>query len=281
MKKILITGAMGRVGAALVKLLDCRKYEVLATDISEVDVTNEDDVYRYISLTHPDVIINCAGMTDVEECEKNVEQAYKVNAIGARNLAVEAQNIDAKLIQISTDDVFDYKSEVPYNEFDTTHPKTIYGKSKYAGECMVSGLMTRYVIIRSSWIYGTGIDFVSHVLSSVGKEKKLEVPNNKYASPTSAKELAKIIIKFIENNKYGLYHAVCKGSCSRYDFAKEILRLSGKINKIELCPVIESEGKRPDYSVLDNLMLRISDIPEPIEWRTALAEYIKEIGADK
>ena len=134
MKNVWIVGASGHVGTALTELLDCMKYKMFFTDSTEVDVTNRQLVHLYITRIRPDVIINCAGITNMEECEKNPELAYAVNAIGARNLAVEAQAIEAKLIQLSTDDVFDGKLDRAYNEFDTPNPQTVYGKSKYAGE---------------------------------------------------------------------------------------------------------------------------------------------------
>lgn len=278
MKKVWITGASGHIGTALMKFLDCTKYRIHATDISEVDITNLEEVHNYMNICRPDVVINCAGMTDVEECAKNIDEAYRVNAIGVRNIAVAAQTMDAKLIQISTDDVFDMKSDHPYNEFDRAYPKTVYGKSKYAGEQLAFQLMNQCIIIRSSWVYGIGRDFVSEVLGNVGKMERMEVPNNRYAVPTSAQELAKVIIQFIDSDECGIYHAVCKGSCSRYEFAKEILKIAGKASEMEIVPVLSEDVSRPEYSVLDNMMLRISGLQEPKEWKEALKEYIEETG---
>mgnify|MGYP000529739236 CR=1 FL=1 len=127
------------------------EYQLLPTDIHEVDITKIDEVTQFVYVNRPDVIINCAGMTDVAECEKNIDEAYRVNAIGVRNVALAANDIDAKVIQISTDDVFDKESRIPYNEFDTVHPRTIYGKSKETGEKILTQLLNRFVIIRSSW----------------------------------------------------------------------------------------------------------------------------------
>lgn len=145
-----------------------------------------------------------------------------------RNVALAANDIDAKVIQISTDDVFDKESRIPYNEFDTVHPRTIYGKSKEAGEKILTQLLNRFVIIRSSWIYGIGRDFVDEVLRNAAKGGTMEVPNNQYAAPTSAFELARVICHFIDSEEYGLYHVVCPGSCSRYEFARTILEYTGK-----------------------------------------------------
>lgn len=278
MKKIWITGAEGHIGTALLDLLEGVEYQLLPTDIKEVDITKIDEVTQFVHVNRPDVVINCAGLTDVQECENNVDEAYRVNAIGVRNVALAANEVNAKVIQISTDDVFDKESRIPYNEFDNVHPKTIYGKSKEAGEKILTQLLNRFVIIRSSWIYGIGRDFVDEVLRNVGQGKKMEVPNNQYAAPTSAKELAKVIRYFIDNEEYGLYHVVCPGSCSRYEFARTILEYSGKAGELDLYPVVIEDSARPTYSVLDNMMLRLTGIEEPKDWKAALKEYLDETG---
>lgn len=278
MKKIWITGAEGHIGTALLDLLEGVEYQLLPTDIEEVDITKIDEVTQFVHVNRPDVVINCAGLTDVQECENNVDEAYRVNAIGVRNVALAANEVNAKVIQISTDDVFDKESRIPYNEFDNVHPRTIYGKSKEAGEKILTQLLNRFVIIRSSWIYGIGRDFVDEVLRNVGQGKTMEVPNNQYAAPTSAKELAKVIRYFIDNEEYGLYHVVCPGSCSRYEFARTILEYSGKAGELDLYPVVIEDSARPTYSVLDNMMLRLTGIEEPKEWKTALKEYLDETG---
>ena len=278
MKKIWITGAEGHIGTALIDLLEGVEYQLLPTDINEVDITKIDEVTQFVHVNRPDVVINCAGLTDVQECENNVDEAYRVNAIGVRNVALAANEVNAKVIQISIDDVFDKESRIPYNEFDNVHPRTIYGKSKEAGEKILTQLLNRFVIIRSSWIYGIGRDFVDEVLRNVGQGKTMEVPNNQYAAPTSAKELAKVIRYFIDNEEYGLYHVVCPGSCSRYEFARTILEYSGKAGELDLYPVVIEDSARPTYSVLDNMMLRLTGIEEPKEWKTALKEYLDETG---
>ena len=278
MKKIWITGAEGHIGTALIDLLEGVEYQLLPTDINEVDITKIDEVTQFVHVNRPDVVINCAGLTDVQECENNVDEAYRVNAIGVRNVALAANEVNAKVIQISTDDVFDKESRVPYNEFDNVHPRTIYGKSKEAGEKILTQLLNRFVIIRSSWIYGIGRDFVDEVLRNVGQGKTMEVPNNQYAAPTSAKELAKVIRYFIDNEEYGLYHVVCPGSCSRYEFARTILEYSGKAGELDLYPVVIEDSARPTYSVLDNMMLRLTGIEEPKDWKAALKEYLDETG---
>ncbi|MCD7830145.1 MAG: dTDP-4-dehydrorhamnose reductase [Clostridiales bacterium] len=276
MKKIWIVGVKGHVGSALMELLNRKSYELLPTDKDQVDVTDRDEVRMFMQRNRPDVVINCAGITDPQVCEDNPDEAYRVNALGARNIAAEAEPVNCKVIQFSTDDVFDLNKSFPYTEFDVAMPNNVYGKSKYAGERMIVSLSTRYVIVRSSWVYGIGKDFVNTVLDAADSGAELRVPINQIACPTSASELAKVIKQFIDNDIYGIYHAVCKGSCSRYEFAQEVLRLTGKT--ANLVPVDSDHGMRPKYSVLDNMMLRLEGLEEPKEWKTALADYINETG---
>lgn len=278
MKNIWITGAEGHVGSALMKLLDCTKYRILGTDINEVDITHVDEVHAFMRRNRPDVVVNCAGLSDVATCAANPDEAYRVNALGARNLAAEVGMMNCKLIQISTDDVFDQTSLHPYNEFDTVHPVTVYGKSKWAGEQLVTELCKRHAIIRSSWVYGTGKDFINHVLEALETTKTLSVPCNQWASPTSAKELAKVIATFIDEDRFGRYHVVCTGYCNRYEYAREILKILGKTDELTLVPVDETTGVHSTYSVLDNMMLRLEGLPEPADWKTALKEYLTETG---
>lgn len=279
MEKIWISGAAGHVGSALVKLLDNRKYEFIATDKEEVDITDIDAVHSFCKINRPDIIINCSGLTDLQECESNPDLAYSVNAVGVRNIAQEAQEMGAKLIQISTDDVFGTTEQnSPLNEFDDIAPRSVYGKSKAAGEKFVRALMSRYVIIRSAWVYGTGKDYVSLVLDAVKNGETFKAPTNQFSNPTSAKELAKVMMKFIENDYYGTYHVVCKGVCSRYEYAKEILRITNNEDKISLEAYEDNSEHTQKYSVLDNMMIRITNIEEPADWKIALAEYLSETG---
>lgn len=272
--KIWITGANGQLGTAINSLLDQREVEILNTDKDEIDITNNQEVINFGDMNRPDVIINCAAMTDVEKCEKEVEKAYKVNALGARNISISARKTGARIVHMSTDDVFDGKSNVPYNEFDTANPQTIYGKSKLAGEKFVKEFAPKHIIIRSSWIYGQGNNFVTRMLEAAKTSDTITVPENQFGSPTSAVELAKLVIYLMDTAEYGLYHASCEGVCSRYEFAKEIFRLTGQ--SVNLVPTkIENKNTRPPYSALDNFMLRISGIYKMISWKEALEEYLK------
>ena len=237
MLKVWIVGANGQIGHALNNVLDPLEMEVLNTDLDELDITDTDNVLSFGSVNRPDVIINCAGITDTEECEKNPEHAYRVNALGARNLSIVARKCGAKIVQLSTDDVFDGQSKKPYTEFDDTNPLTVYGRSKRAGENYVKEFTHKHFIIRSNWVYGhQGNNFVNRVLEAADKGISLSVASDQFGSPTSAKDLARMIIYLIGTNEYGTYHVTCSGVCNRYEFAQEVLRLAGKNATLKSVP---------------------------------------------
>lgn len=279
MKRIWITGAQGHVGSALTQILDEVEYELFLTD-KDVDVTIIDEVVQFCKINRPDVIINCASLTGLAECSANSDEAYKVNALGVRNIALAANEINAKVILLSTDDVFGETGRKAMVEFDTPVPTTVYGKSKYAGEKMLTELMNRFVIIRSSWVYGIGRDYVSTVLDAVKNNEELVAAEDAYASPTSAAELAKVICYFIEHDEFGIYHAVCQGVCSRYEFANAILELSGNSGKIPVTKALSADIHSSGV-VLDNMMLRLSGLAQPGNWKDVLKEYIDTTGGDE
>ena len=278
MLKVWIVGSEGQIGEAINEMLNPLEIEALNTDKNELDITQTDEVLRFGEINRPDVIINCAGLTDVELCEKEPEHAFRVNALGARNLSIVARKTGAKMVQLSTDDVFDGFGKRPYTEFDDTNPITVYGKSKLAGEKYVKEFTHKHFIIRSNWVYGTGNNFVNRVLASADEGQALSVAEDQYGSPTSARDLARIILYLIRTNEYGTYHATCKGVCSRYEFAKEVLRLSGKKEQLNPVPTPQSDlsSARPAYAVLDNFILRIIDVYDMPDWKESLAEFMKE-----
>ena len=280
MQKIWICGAKGQIGRAINEVIDKLEYKILDTDIDDLDITDTDEVLRFGEMNRPDVIINCAGLTDLEECEKDLSKAFKTNALGARNLSIVARKLEAKLVHISTDDVFDGKSQKPYTEFDETHPKTAYGKSKLAGERYVKEFTYKHFIIRSTWVYGLGNNFINQLLEKVDQGETLSIAGDQFGSPTSAKELARFVLHLIQTNEYGTYHATNKGVCSRYEFASEILRLTGK--QVEMKPVVthmsDFSRERPAFSVLDNFIMSMTPVYDFPNWKESLKEYIEERG---
>lgn len=277
MQKIWICGSKGQIGSALTRLINTLEYELTDTDVDDVDVTKIDEVMRFGEMYRPDIIINCSGMTDTEACEKNPKQAYLVNAIGARNLSIIAQKVQAKMVQISSDDVFDGDTDKPYTEYDVLNPKTVYGKSKAAGEAYVKEFTSKHFIIRSSWVYGKGNNFVKSVLDKIKSGEALNIADNHIGSPTSATQLARFILQLIKTNEYGTFHATNKGTCSRYEFAKEIEKIIGKDANITGVPIEQSDFStvRPKFAVLDNFVLDMLQVYEFPTWQESLAEYFQ------
>ena len=281
-QNIWLTGAKGQLGQAILHQI---KQEdplmvVLTTD-QDVDVTDMAEVSRFAITNHPSVIINCAGITDVDACAKDKVMAYKVNALGARNMAAAARMVDAKIIHISTDDVFAGDCEEELTEFDVTAPITVYGKSKLAGEQMVRELNPKHLVIRSSWSYGEGNNFLTRLIEDIDAGKTVEVACDQVSTPTSMNALAKAILCLIRENEYGVYHVSCEGSCTRYDFAKKVLELTGKDTSL-IQPIlardIEGGHQRPLHSVLENLMMKMTGIYKMPQWEDDLEEYLESRG---
>ena len=278
MIKIWITGANGQIGTAINEVLDPLEAEIFNTDKEELDITDTEEVLNFGEMNRPDVIINCAGIVDLNLCEKEPELAYRVNALGARNLSLVARKVGSKMVQLSTDDVFDGLSKTPYSEFDDTNPKTVYGRSKRAGENYVKEFTHKHFVVRSNWVYGRGNNFVNKVLEAAKNQTPLALASDQFGSPTSAKDLARLILHLIKTNEYGTYHATCQGMCSRYEFAQEILKAAGKEVEMKAVPTKESDLSyaRPAYAGVDNFILRIIDLYQMPEWKESLQEYMNE-----
>ena len=276
--KIIITGAQGQLGQELVKQLDKKyEYDVIKTDRDTLDITNIENVNTFILDQNPDVVINCAAHTAVDLCETDIENAYKINAIGPRNLAIVCEKIGAKLVQVSTDYVFDGNGTRPYREDDITCPNSVYGTSKLMGENFVREFCSKYFIVRTAWLYGEGNNFVRTMLKLSETNSELNVVNDQIGSPTSTVDLAKAIIDLIHTEHYGIYHGTCEGQCSWYDFAKKIFEIKNidiKVNSVT-SDEFKRPAPRPKYSVLDNFMLKLVGLNSFRKWEDSLEEYLK------
>lgn len=277
MQKIWICGANGRVGRKMTRILESQPVELLLTDVDSLDITVSRDVMEYASMNRPHFIVNCAGMTDLGLCESHREEAFKVNALGARNLSVAARMGKSRLVQFSTDDVFDGGSPTPYTEFDLPAPLTVYGKSKLAGENFVREFSSRHIIIRSSWIFGEGSPYLERILEQAEKGQAIQAAGDQFAAPTGAKELAEKAVELMFNGEDGLYHVTGQGSCSRYEFASEAVRLWGSLAQVVEVSASEDRltAMRPSYSVLDNMMLRMSGMELLPHWQVMLKAYME------
>ena len=277
--KIIITGSKGQLGYELIQQFNENyDYEIICTDRESLNIINIEQVNKFILNHKPDVVINCAAHTAVDLCETDIENAYKINAIGPKNLAIACEKVGAKFVQVSTDYVLDGNGTEPYKEDEKTNPNSVYGKSKLMGEDFTKEFCSRYFIVRTAWLYGEGNNFVRTMLKLAENNTELSVVNDQVGSPTSTVDLAKAIIDLIHTEHYGLYHGTCEGQCSWYDFAKKIFEI--KNIDIKVNPVTSDEFKRPaprpKYSVLDNFMLKLVGLNSFRKWEDALEDYLIE-----
>lgn len=285
MKKIMITGCNGQLGRALNSLYEKEQnIEIINTDvfpgdhITPLDITDIDAVLSFVKERKPDAIINCAAHTNVDKCETDIDNAYKINAVGPRNLSLAATETGAKLMHISTDYVFPGTESRALTEFDAVGPVSMYGKTKLAGENFVKEFSEKHFIIRTAWLYGDGKNFVKTMLRLAQDHDEVSVVKDQFGTPTSALELAKAIRYLLPTENYGLFHGTCEGSCSWADFAAEIFRLAKKYTKVNYITTEEfaSPTKRPAYSILDNYMLRLTTDFTFAPWQEAIAEYMRD-----
>jgi dTDP-4-dehydrorhamnose reductase len=286
MKTILITGAKGQLGQALMHYADeYRSVRFVPVDIQDVDITVLKDVNQLVNEVKPDILINCAAYTAVDKAESEEDKAFLVNAVGPKNLAIVSYDFDIPIVHISTDYVFNGIGVQgqdgivrPYREYDPVSPQTAYGRTKLQGELMTAQHNPRHYIIRTAWLYGEGHNFVRTMLRLASERDSIKVVNDQTGSPTSADELAKMILALIQTGQYGLYHGTCEGSCTWYEFTKEIFRLKGI--KTEVIPITSQEyptpAKRPEYSVLENYLLNHTTDIHFADWKDAIKRYLEQ-----
>jgi len=251
--KVLVTGADGQLGYDVVRKLNELDIEHIGVDKEDFDLTNEKETKDFIMDYQSDVIIHCAAYTDVDQAEVERELCYKVNVEGTRYVAEAAKELDAKMLYISTDYVFDGQGEEPFEVTDQPNPINYYGETKYQGEQEVQKLLNKYFIVRTSWVFGEhGNNFVKTMIR-LGKERdEISVVADQYGSPTYTIDLAEVIIEMIETKKYGIYHATNEGFCNWYEFAKEIFKAAGIDVEIKTVTSNEfkSKASRPNNSRL-------------------------------
>lgn len=292
MKKVLVTGCNGQLGRAIQKEYAGDVTFVL-TDVAEgegitsLDITDIDAVMSLVLEEKPDVIINCAALTNVDGCEKMWDLAYKINAIGPRNLAIAATAVGTKLVHVSTDYVFAGTERTPRTEFDTPDPISAYGKTKLEGEQFVRQFAEKFFILRTAWLYGDGKNFVKTMVRVAKTHDEVSVVCDQFGSPTSAVELAKMIHFLEGTDNYGIFHATCEGETNWADFTEAFyakLGITAKVNHItseEYARMNPEAAKRPAYSNLDNYMLRLTtDQFAMANWEDALDVYLKDFDME-
>lgn len=251
-----MTGARGMLGTDLVCVLEEKGHEVFATDVQELDITLLDFLARMIGDICPDVVVNCAAYTNVDKAEEEPERAYRINGLGAKNLALVCEADNIELCHISTEYVFDGTKEGPYMPDDPPNPINVYGKSKLAGEACIREIMKNYYIIRTSWLYGRyGKNFVYSILDLAKKQRELRIVSDRIGSPTWTGTLARVISVVIGTRKYGLYHATdrTEEGVSWFEFARHIVENAGL--DVRITPIKSEEypqkADRPKNSLLD------------------------------
>jgi len=280
MKKILVTGANGQLGLCFQELSKLHAtIQFVFHSSKQLDITNKGLVQNTFQISKFDYCINCAAYTAVDLAESEKEKAKEVNVLGAKNLAEACKENDVILIQISTDFVFDGKSNIPYTEKDATNPLSVYGETKLEGELVVKNTLDKYFILRTSWLYSEYANNFMKTMLRLGSERnELGIISDQIGSPTYAKDLAKSILKIIisSSNEYGIYHYSNEGVASWYDFAKAIFDISNTGININAIPSVAypTPAARPHYSVLDKSKIKSKlDIEIPY-WRDSLKEAI-------
>lgn len=288
-KRIIITGGTGQLGQEVyLTFQNQSSYEIISFDKKNLDITDFYQVRSCIQSLQPCIVINCGAYTNVSEAERNVYEAYRVNCIGAKNIAIATYEIGATMLHISTDYVFHGKINSegiypsPFTEFDTPNPQTVYGKSKLQGEVLVQSLNPRHIIIRTSWLYGktNNQNFIYKLMKQIAQNDTIHVVDDQISTPTSTKELVMLMIHLLKNEQYGLYHGSCEGQCSRFEYAQAIFSNLG-INKPIFSiktSILPAHLQRPQYTVLENYMLLLSSEYKMRYWKDALKIYLKELN---
>ncbi len=275
--RIFITGAGGMLARDLAAVLH-GAYEVVAQEEQELDICQPDAVSEAVHKFRPDVVINCAAFTRVDDCETEQEKAFAVNATGVKHIALACRKTAALLVHISSDYVFDGTKRQPYVESDEPHPLSVYGLSKRAGEDFVRSILDRYVIIRSLWLYGKGgTNFVDTIQQQAQEKKELRVVNDQTGCPTYTRDLAHAIKALLTINPQGIYHIANQGVCTWYQCACRIVELTH--SSAVVLPISSEEikrpAKRPAYSVLDcSKFIRATGM-KLRHWDAALQEYLQ------
>jgi dTDP-4-dehydrorhamnose reductase len=283
--KVLVTGINGQLGHDVMAELEKRHIECIGAGRQQFDITDCEAVHEFITKVRPDAVIHCSAYTAVDKAESNAEACYQANAVGPENIAKVCKAIDAKMVYISTDYVFPGTGEQFYKVDDATGPTNVYGKTKLAGEQAVQKLLTKYFIVRISWVFGkNGNNFVKTMLR-LGKEKeKLTVVADQVGSPTYTADLAPLLCDMVATDKYGVYHATNEGVCSWAEFAAEIMQQAGLGCKIVPIPTKEypTSATRPLNSRMSKEKLVKCGFKRLPTWQNALSRYLTELdGAEK
>ena len=274
--RIFITGCKGQLGRALYTAL--AEHRLTGCDLPELDITDRSAIGAAIADFGPDVVIHTAAWTDVDGCARDPERAYRVNALGTQNVALACAACGAAMAHVSTNEVFDGTATEPYREWDPPHPTNPYARSKAAGEWFVRHLLCRFYVARTAWLYASGgRNFPHRMVQLADEHGTLRVVTDEVGNPTYAPDLASAIAALVQTGAYGVYHLTNAGYCSRYDFAREILRISGR-ERVPIEPITLDDFQRastpPRFAPLANTAAAALDI-ELRPWQEALEEFLR------
>ncbi|MBL8165476.1 MAG: dTDP-4-dehydrorhamnose reductase [Anaerolineae bacterium] len=284
--KLLITGAAGRLGSKLVELLRSQGHSVTGADIvgegvTRIDITNFASTRALVADLKPDIVLHPAAWTDVDGCAREPEKAIQINGLGAQNVALAAAAVGAPILHVSSNEVFDGQRAQPYREYDLTNPINPYAYSKWYGERAVQSVNPQHYIVRTAWLFAHGgKNFIQAILNAAAAGKPLRVVSDEVANPTYNDDLAEAITRLISTGRFGVYHLINEGACSRYDFARYILSKSG-FAETPVQKITSTEWPRPSlppaYSSLSNLAARQIGITlRP--WQEAVDAFLAKEG---
>lgn len=285
--RVAVIGANGQLGCDVCSAFSSGGHKVLPLNHDTVDVADHASLRAALEKVGPEVIVSTAAMHNVDRCEEDPMQSFRVNGLGARNLAVMANELDATLFYLSTDYVFDGRKMTPYVETDFPLPLNAYGNSKLAGESFVRSMAKKHFVLRVSGLYGVnpcrakgGNNFVKLMLKLSRERDEVRVVDDEVLTPTFTEDIARQIVSMAGMDAYGLYHVTEQGSCSWYRFAAEIFRLAGASVKLSVANPNEFPMKvnRPKYSVLENAALKAQGMDLMPDWQEGLSRYLAKIG---
>lgn len=294
--KVFVTGVRGQLGYDVVTELKKRNHTAIGVDIEEMDITDKASVDTVIREASPDAVIHCAAWTAVDAAEDDdkKETVHLVNAVGTENIANVCKELNIKMMYISTDYVFDGQGTAPWQpDCRDYRPLNVYGKTKLEGELAVSGMLSKYFIVRIAWVFGkNGKNFIRTMLNVGKNHKELRVVKDQIGTPTYTFDLARLLVDMIETEKYGYYHATNEGGyISWYDFTKEIFRQAAEAGHSEYADIIVhpvtteeygiSKAARPFNSRLDKSKLVENGFTPLPDWKDALNRYLKEFNFEE
>lgn len=278
--KVLVTGVKGQLGYDVMKVLQARGIDCLGADIEVFDITDAKATTEFIKTYQPDAVIHCSAYTAVDKAEDNPELCEAVNGQGARNIAAVCKDINAKMIYISTDYVFPGIGSKEYEVDDPAGPLGLYGQTKLDGELAVKELLTKYFIVRISWVFGkNGNNFVKTMLRLGQAHSEVSVVSDQIGSPTYTADLAPLLCDMVVTEKYGTYHATNEGFCSWAEFAQEVFRQAGYATKVNFILTSEypTRAIRPLNSRMSKKSLDEAGFSRLPNWQDAVGRYLGEI----